>query len=152
MKKILFVCLGNICRSPLAEALFNQLANDKGLDIRADSCGTANYHVGENPDPRTIAVAEKHNIPMSHKGRQLKAVDFENYDHILVMDQANLQDTLSVYQKSGAPSAPTIELLRNHDSQGQGNDVADPWFGNADDFEECYQTVLRCCDALHKIL
>ncbi len=148
MKKILFVCLGNICRSPLAEAVFNQLAAERGLDVRADSCGTANYHVGENPDPRTIAIAEKYHVPMKHKGRQLKAADFENYGHILVMDQANLRDTLAVYQKSGTTSQPTIELLRNHDSEGRGSDMADPWFGNDDGFEECYQTVLRSCEGL----
>ena len=139
----MFVCLGNICRSPLAEAVLVQRVKDAGLavSIDVDSCGTAAYHIGEAPDPRTIAVAEKHRIPISHKAQQLKSSDFNTYDYLLVMDESNATNAEKV-----KPSVSTAEVfkLRDFDTEDEGSDVADPWFGDEDGFEICYQTVSRC--------
>jgi protein-tyrosine phosphatase len=91
MKKILFVCLGNICRSPQAEAIFNQKINEKGLihAFQSDSCGTSNYHIGSSPDTRTIQNSLKNGVPINHAARQLSDQDLDSYDLILAMDQSN---------------------------------------------------------------
>lgn len=143
MIKVMFVCLGNICRSPLAEAVFAKRVKDAGLTdkIVVASCGTAAYHIGEAPDPRTIAVAEKHRIPINHKGKQLKSEDFITYDYLLVMDDSNAQNAEKV--KPEKASAQVFKI-RDFDTEDEGSDVADPWFGDQDGFEVCYQTVERC--------
>src|SRR5688572_24744882 len=92
--KVLFVCLGNICRSPLAEAIFKDKISKRGLDhlVEAASCGTANYHVGDSPDHRTIANARKNGITIEHVGQQLQAEHLSEYTFILAMDQSNYQN------------------------------------------------------------
>src|SRR6187402_2304506 len=89
--KILFVCLGNICRSPLAEAIFLHKVKHRKIDhlFDVDSCGTANYHIGDSPDSRTIANARKNGVSINHCGRQLEENDLEYYDFILAMDKSN---------------------------------------------------------------
>lgn len=81
--KVLCVCLGNICRSPAAEAILQHLANEHGVALEVDSCGTAGYHVGERPDPRTIEVCKKNNVPINSRCRQLKKGDFDEFDIII---------------------------------------------------------------------
>src|SRR6187455_2499734 len=94
MKRILFVCLGNICRSPLAKAIFNHKIKEKGLNhiFEADACGTSNYHIGSLPDARTIKNSIKNGVPISHAARQLSNLDLEDFDLILAMDQANYEN------------------------------------------------------------
>src|SRR6188768_3287743 len=94
--KILFVCLGNICRSPLAEAIFKHKIKQKGWEqwVEADSCGTANYHIGDSPDPRTLANAKKNGVVIDHCGRQLSEEDLGDFDYILAMDNSNLNNIL----------------------------------------------------------
>ena len=149
MINVLFVCLGNICRSPLAEAIFKDHVKRRGLSsqISADSCGTSNYHIGENPDPRSVQSAHNHGIPISHKGRQLAITDFEDFDYILPMDAANLRDTIARMQQARDPKAD-VRLMREFDAQGKGEDVPDPYYGGEQGFENVYQMLDRSCSAL----
>jgi protein-tyrosine phosphatase len=94
--KILMVCLGNICRSPLAHGILEHLVKEKNLNWEIDSAGTGNWHIGEKPDRRSIAVAQKYGVDITNQScRQFDITDFEKYDHILTMDQNNLSDVIS---------------------------------------------------------
>jgi protein-tyrosine-phosphatase len=140
----MFVCLGNICRSPLAEAIFSKLVKERGLEetLWIESSGTANYHVGEEPDPRTISVALKNNISIEHLAQQLKPVHFETFDYIIVMDESNKTNALKV---ASTKSEYTLNLMRDFDSVNTGSAVIDPWFGDIDGFDTCYETLDRSC-------
>ena len=145
----MFVCLGNICRSPLAEAVLNQRIKDAKLvsQVAVSSSGTAAYHIGDAPDPRTIEVAHRHNIPIDHKAQQLQKSDFINFDYVVVMDDSNAKNANSLMPKNATAE---VFKLRDFDTENEGSDVADPWFGEEDGFEECYQTVERCtAEILH---
>ncbi len=138
MIKILFVCLGNICRSPLAEAQFNHLVAKKGLSayFHADSAGTASYHVGKAPDERSVKVALDNQVVVSHQGRQLCNEDFYHYDYILVMDSANYYDVMEVLPQN---SSSQVMYLRLYDKQANGaRDVPDPYYGSVTDFEQVF--------------
>lgn len=139
----MFVCLGNICRSPLAEAVLAQRIAEMGFsaEIRVESCGTAAYHIGESPDPRTIAVAEKYNVPINHHAQQLKSSDFVTSDYLIVMDDSNADNAVKIKPKD---AIALVYKLRDFDTEDEGSDVADPWFGDTDGFDECYHTVNRC--------
>jgi len=145
MINVMFVCLGNICRSPLAEAVFAQQVLAQGLEkqIYVESCGTAAYHIGENPDPRTIKVAKKHSIPVNHKAQQLITQHFVSFDYLVVMDESNAQNAKELRPTNASAQ---ILILRDFDVLNKGADVIDPWFGNEDGFEECYQVVKRSCE------
>ncbi len=98
---VLMVCLGNICRSPLAHGILEHLLKEKGLDWQVDSAGTGDWHVGQKPDPRSIAIAQKYGVDIStQRGRQFSIEDFDTFDHILVMDKQNLSDILSLAQNN----------------------------------------------------
>ncbi|VXD16592.1 low molecular weight protein-tyrosine-phosphatase [Marinoscillum sp. 108] len=145
MLNILFVCLGNICRSPLAEAIFNQKVKERGLNqsIKADSAGTASYHIGEDPDSRSIQVAVKHGVPIVHKGRQYHFKDAATFDYILAMDASNHRDI--IHATSDRPEG--LFLMRDFDPEGQGGDVPDPYYGGEDGFEKVFQILDRSIDA-----
>lgn len=144
MKKVLFVCLGNICRSPLAEAIFNEKIKKKGLQssIMADSAGTANYHVGENPDPRTVEVASNHSIPVDHKGQQFKKKHASEFDYLVAMDRSNHQNM--IIEMGNEPDS--LFLMRDFDLVGKGKDVPDPWYGGMNGFEDVYEILDRSID------
>jgi len=147
MKKVLFVCLGNICRSPLGEAVFNYKA--EGLNMLADSAGTAAYHVGENPDHRSIEVARKHGIPINHKARKFTAADFDRFDYILAMDQDNYKDMKDL----ALGNTDHLFLLRAFDPESNGNlNVPDPYYGGVEGFENVFQMVSRSIDELIKYI
>lgn len=142
MRKILFVCLGNICRSPLAEGIALHLINELKLEnIIVDSAGTANYHVNEPPDSRTIANALKHGVDLKPlRARQLKKSDLENFDEIYVMDENNFKHVLALADETH--QIKKIKLLLHSGNYGR-IDVPDPYYGNEKDFEEVYQLVFK---------
>lgn len=145
MIKILFLCLGNICRSPLAEALFRQKLEENGLQnqILADSAGTGNYHIGEQPDPRALEVAEKNSLNMEHRARQLSKTDFKEFDYIIAMDQQNLMDAES--RKLGDTKAK-LYLMRKF--EGNNLDVPDPYFGGREGFDNVYSILDKSTQGL----
>lgn len=153
MINILFVCLGNICRSPIAEATFRELVKKRGLQdtISCDSAGTAGYHIGQLPDQRTMKNAEKHGLKLTHRGRKLSAADLDAFDHIVVMDEANFKDVNDFYYKTKhkTPSADKLFLLRDHDPETRGiSEVPDPYYESEPFFEDVYQIVWRSNEAL----
>ena len=141
MKKILFVCLGNICRSPLAEAIFWHKVKAKGLtDLHyAESCGTANYHIGDTPDHRTIANALKNGVTIDHLGRQLCVDDFEKFDEIFVMDKNNYNNALRL---AGIHKGK-LKLMRSFDPNGAHEEVPDPYYGEEKDFQNVFEILER---------
>jgi len=143
---ILFVCLGNICRSPLAEAAFRAAAGEAGLAVRTDSVGTAAYHVGEPPDPRSIRTAAKHGIDIRHyRGRRLAKRDFEDFTHILAMDHSNLRNIRS---RAPVQSPVEISLLLDLLPHRAGEAVADPYYGGENGFETTWREVSEAALAL----
>jgi len=146
-KKIVFVCLGNICRSPLAEAIFKHKIKEKNWHqyVEAASCGTANYHVGDSPDPRTIANAKKNGVVIQHLGRQLSEADLKYYDIILAMDQSNYQNILRL--SNDTSHRKKVKMMREYDSIGKGNDVPDPYYGGEKNFQEVFDILDRSIES-----
>ncbi|NCG04152.1 MAG: low molecular weight phosphotyrosine protein phosphatase [Bacteroidetes bacterium] len=139
--KVLMVCLGNICRSPLAEGVFRHLS--KGQDFEVDSAGTANYHTGAAPDSRSIAIAAKNGIDISNqKARQLTANDIATFDHILVMDEQNLQNAYALC--TSAEQRAKIALLTSA-SGHEATHVPDPYYGDEKGFDFVFNLVHDCC-------
>jgi len=133
---ILFVCLGNICRSPLAEAAFRAEAERIGLDVEVDSAGTGDWHVGHPPDRRAIAVASRHGIDISHlRARRVTREDFERFDHIVALDLHNLADLVAIRPRDGRAR---ISLLLDHVGGREGESVADPYHGGDTDFDTAW--------------
>lgn len=134
---VLFVCLGNICRSPMAEGIFKKLVTEEGLSahIFMDSAGTANYHSGELADHRMRATAKKHDIELTHRARQIKVTDLLHFDYILAMDKSNLADIQKLHHQ---PSAQ-IELLRSFGPKTDDLNVPDPYYSDDQAFDEVFQ-------------
>ncbi|WP_379548986.1 low molecular weight protein-tyrosine-phosphatase [Qipengyuania sp. DSG2-2] len=143
---VLFVCLGNICRSPLAEGAFRRRAAEVGLCVDADSAGTADYHVGSPPDPRSIAEAQRHGIDISgYKGRQLQIRDFLRFTHILALDHSNLANI----QALAPPDATArVGLLMDAVPGREGAAVADPYYGGEENFADTWEDVDLAAQAL----
>ncbi|MBF6608000.1 MAG: low molecular weight phosphotyrosine protein phosphatase [Flavobacterium sp.] len=145
MYKILMVCLGNICRSPLAEGLLqSKLPKDK---FRVDSAGTGNWHVGQTPDARSIAIAKLNNLDISsQRGRHFNVNDFEEYDQIYVMDSTNYKDVLALAPNESAKSK--VKMILNELFPGENVDVPDPYFGMENGFESVYKMLDECCEVI----
>lgn len=142
MIKVLFVCLGNICRSPLAEGLFLKHIKENNLEsqISCDSAGTAGYHIGELADPRTRKNAESHGVKLIHKARQFSTKDFENFDYILLMDDSNLNN-VEYLKKDNVKSK--IFKMRFFDHDFKDHDVPDPYYLGEEGFENVYNILDR---------
>ncbi len=154
---VLFVCLGNICRSPLAEGVFRARARKLGvldrLDI--DSCGTGGWHVGASPDPRSVAVAALRSIPLDHRARQLDPPrDFVRFQHIIAMDRSNVREIEAAGETHGLARRP-IRLLRALKGAREGAehaDVPDPYYGGQDGFERVFAMVdVACAELLEEL-
>ncbi|KAF9455078.1 LMWPc-domain-containing protein [Macrolepiota fuliginosa MF-IS2] len=139
--KVLVVCLGNICRSPMGEAVLADIAKKRGLNITVDSAGTAGYHVGEEPDERTVAVCKKHKVPINSTARQVKTSDFTQFTHILASDKNNLRDLERI-----KPANATAEV-RLWGSYLDNEPVPDPYYGGTDGFEKVFQQVTNFSNA-----
>uniref|UniRef100_A0ABK0M0V3 Low molecular weight phosphotyrosine protein phosphatase n=1 Tax=Rattus norvegicus TaxID=10116 RepID=A0ABK0M0V3_RAT len=138
---------GNICRSPIAEAVFRKLVTDENVsdNWRIDSAATSTYEVGNPPDYRGQNCMKKHGIHMQHIARQITREDFATFDYILCMDESNLRD-LNRKSNQVKNCKAKIELLGSYDPQKQLI-IEDPYYGNDSDFEVVYQQCLRCCKA-----
>lgn len=147
MTKILMVCLGNICRSPLAEGIMRAKIKEHNLNAMVDSSGTANYHVGQSPDPRSQESGLKHGIDISGlRGRQFEVADYDNFDLIYVMDKSNYGNVLSLAR--GEDDKNKVELLLNVSSPDSFKDVPDPYFGGEQGFEDVYQMINEACEII----
>lgn len=143
---VLFVCLGNICRSPLAEAAFRREAERLGLEIEVDSAGTGDWHIGYPPDPRAAAVAARHGIDISHlEARLVTADDFRRFDHIVALDSNNLRDLERLRPADGKAR---LSLLLDHVEGRQGQAVADPYHGDDSHFDAAWQDVSTGAEGL----
>ena len=146
MTRVLFVCLGNICRSPMAEAAFRREAELRGLLCQVDSAGTGSWHVGNPPDPRAQAETLRHGIDISgYRARQAEPADFLSFTHIYALDRDNLADLRRI---APAGSIAELTLLLDHVPGLEGRAVADPYFGGAEGFSETWRQVSLAARAL----
>ena len=145
---VLFICLGNICRSPLAEGIFTHLVEQRGLSdrFRIDSCGTGGWHAGNPPDPRSVLVASKNGLDLT----RLRARKFDphrdpiEFDWLIPMDRQNEIDIIEL----GTPS-DKVRLMRSFDrSLGKPSDVPDPYYGGDDGFDKVYEMLVRACEGM----
>jgi len=147
-RRVLFVCLGNICRSPLAQGVFEHLIQGRGIhnQFTVASCGTGDWHIGQPPDPRTILVAERHGVKLHTRGRQLDAaMDFARFDLILGMDRRNLEGIRAL---GCPPQIAGLFLLYAASTVHPHLDVPDPYYGGPEGFDEMYRLILLGSEAL----
>lgn len=145
---VLFCCMGNICRSTMAEGVFAHLTREegpyKGLVTRIDSCGTDAYHIGDEPDKRTMLTLAKNGITdYSHRARQVRASDFHEFDYIFAMDKSNLEQLLELQQRKGAGGKAQVKLFGEYSATGFAEDIKDPYYGGGDGFEIAFLQVMR---------
>ena len=143
---VLFVCLGNICRSPLAEAALRRQAERLGLSLSIDSAGTGDWHVGRAPDERAVAVASRNDVDISHlRARQVKPADFFEFDHIVALDAQNLADLEALRPDGGTAR---LSLLLDHVDGREGQAVSDPYYGDAEHFDATWRDVTAGAEGL----
>ena len=145
---VLFVCLGNICRSPLGEGVLAHRLEEEGLSdrVRVDSAGTGAWHLGDPPDARSAEVAMRHGIALGGHSRLVRAEDFHEFDYIFAMDRSNLRDLR--YLESERDGGAALTLFRAFDPDQDGDlDVPDPYYGGPDGFDLMFEMVDRTCTA-----
>ncbi|MCB0608231.1 MAG: low molecular weight phosphotyrosine protein phosphatase [Lewinella sp.] len=144
--KILMVCLGNICRSPLAEGILDHKARQQGLSWRVDSAGTGSWHIGQGPDPRSVATAKAHGIDITgQRARQLKRVDLEKFDLVLAMDGQNYRDILSLSEDEDDRNK--VHMIMEFAYPGKRESVPDPYWDD-NGFERVFEMLDSACDAI----
>lgn len=146
MTRILMVCLGNICRSPLAQGVMEQRLRKSGLfhEIKVDSAGTHGYHVGESPDPRAMEAAARRGYDISgQRARRVRDGDFQSFDYIFAMDHENLQHLTA---RCPAAEAERIKLLLDYAPGADGQEVPDPYYGGEDGFEQVLDLIEAAVD------
>jgi protein-tyrosine phosphatase len=137
--RILMVCLGNICRSPLAEGILKHKVKNAGLEWFVDSAGIGDWHAGDFPDKRSIAIAQRYNIDITdQRARQIRKEDLKNFDLILAMDDSNLRQIQLLAKQVQNPTAQ-IEMILNYSNPGKNQSVPDPYYGGMDGFEKVFQ-------------
>ncbi|MDC8004986.1 low molecular weight phosphotyrosine protein phosphatase [Aureisphaera galaxeae] len=143
--RVLMVCLGNICRSPLAEGILKSKVDpDK---VQVDSAGTGGWHVGERPDPRSIAIARKMGLDITdQRGRKFSTYDFEQYDHIFVMDNSNYRDVVRLANDDS--DRAKVKMILNEIFPGENVDVPDPYYGGDQGFENVYNMLDEACEKI----
>jgi len=143
---VLFVCLGNICRSPLAEGALRAAAEERGVDLFVDSAGTSDWHIGSEPDRRAQAIAARNGINISRqRARQVRPEDFLRFDHIVAMDGENLANLKAI---APAGATASLSLMLDHVPGREGQAVADPYFGDSAGFEATWRDVTLGAGAL----
>lgn len=143
--KILMVCLGNICRSPLAEGILKSKLSKNNFIV--DSAGTGGWHAGEKPDKRSIAIAKQKGLDISQqKARQFSAKDFKKFDYIYAMDMSNYKNILSLAENEADKTKVT--LILNELFPGENVEVPDPYYGGVDGFENVYNMLDKACDVI----
>ncbi len=146
--KLVFVCLGNICRSPTAEGIFIHKVREAELEdyFYIDSAGTAAYHVGESANSRSQATANKHGINLPSKARKFEYADFEEFDLILAMDSENHKNIKDLDRKDRF--SEKIKMMREFDPQPGNGEVPDPYYGGPEGFENVFNVLARSCETL----
>lgn len=141
MERILFVCLGNICRSPMAEGAFRHYSNELNVEVELDSCGTGDWHVGDPPDQRMQETALNHGVDIRDlRARQFQVEDFDRFDRIYVMDTENKANVLK-YARNEDDEAK-VKLMLNEIYPNENRSVPDPYFGGQQGFEEVYEMLM----------
>ncbi len=139
------VCLGNICRSPLAEGILKAKVDNSKYTV--DSAGTGGWHAGESPDPRSIDVAQKNGLDITdQRARKFSTYDFERYDHIFVMDNSNYRDVVRLANDDSEKAK--VQLILNEIFPGENVDVPDPYYGGASGFNSVYEMLDQACDSI----
>lgn len=145
--KILFVCLGNICRSPLAAGIFRHKASLKGIAVETDSAGFESFHTGDGADPRSLQTAARHGIDISdHIARRFRVSDFDHFDRIYVMDALNYSDVMGVARNDA--DRQKVDFILNLVHPGRNLPVPDPYYGGRDGFEKVFQMLDEACEIL----
>ncbi|MGY5850460.1 low molecular weight protein-tyrosine-phosphatase [Salegentibacter sp. F14] len=147
--KVLMVCLGNICRSPLAEGILKSKVDRENVHV--DSAGTGDYHIDELPDKRSISVARKYDLDITdQRGRQFSVSDFDTYDHIYVMDNSNYENVIALARNE--EDKEKVQLILDEIFPGENVDVPDPYFGGDHGFENVYQMLDEACEQIARKL
>lgn len=143
---VLFVCLGNICRSPMAEGAFRAAATRHGLECDVDSAGTATYHIGNPPDPRAIATARAKGVEIANQiARQIAREDYYRFTHIIAMDEANLA---GIRSQAPRDASANVAMLMDALAGSEGRPVADPYYGDDALFAQVWEEIAEAADAL----
>lgn len=144
--RVLFVCTGNICRSPLAEGVLRHRANERGLKVLADSAGTGAWHIGERPDPRSVEVATRNGVTLEGRARKVVDEDLHEFHLVVAMDRSHLRHLERMRDRIGGDAMLT--LMRDFDPEPGDRQVPDPYYGGPDGFDRVYAMIDRAIEAL----